>query len=54
MYTNVFGAKVHLAHTIGGKDEYTQAVAKRLIKLNQIYTLGLKVHDRLFNVSLDG
>ena len=54
VYTSVFGAKVHLAHTIGGKDEYTQAVAKRSIKLNQIYTLGLKVRDRLINVSLDG
>ena len=54
VYTSVFGPKVHLAHTIGGKDEYTQAVAKRSIKLNQIYTLGLKVRDRLINVSLDG
>ena len=54
VYTSVFGAKVHLAHTIGGKNEYTQAVAKRSIKLNQIYTLGLKVRDRLINVSLDG
>ena len=54
VYTSVFGAKVHLAHTIGGKDEYTQAVAKWSIKLNQIYTLGLKVRDRLINVSLDG
>ena len=54
VYTSVFGAKVHLAQTIGGKDEYTQAVAKRSIKLNQIYTLGLKVRDRLINVSLDG
>ena len=54
MYASVFGAKVHLAHTINGKDEYTQAVAKRPIKLNQIYTLGLKVRDQLINVSLDG
>jgi len=54
VYTSVFGAKVHLAHTINGKDEYTQAVAKGPIKLNQIYTLGLKVRDRLINFSLDG
>ena len=54
VYASVFGAKVHLAHTINGKDEYTQAVAKRPINLNQIYTLGLKVRDQLINVSLDG
>ncbi|HBO50842.1 MAG TPA: hypothetical protein DD471_02575, partial [Planctomycetes bacterium] len=54
VYTSVGGSKVHLAHTIEGKDVYTKAVAGRPIKLNQEYTLNLKVRDTLINVALDG
>ena len=54
VYTSVGGTKVHLAHTIEGKDVYTKAVAKRPIKLNQEYTLNLKVRGPLINVALDG
>ncbi|MCP4849682.1 MAG: DUF1553 domain-containing protein, partial [Verrucomicrobiaceae bacterium] len=54
VYTSVGGNKVHLAHTIEGKDIYTQAVAKRPIQLNQEYTLSLKVRGPLINVALDG
>ena len=54
VYTSVGGSKVHLAHTIEGKDVYTEAVAGRPIQLNQEYTLNLKVRDSLINVALDG
>jgi len=54
VYTSVGGKKVHLAHTIEGKDIYTQAVVKRPIQLNQEYTLNLKVRGPLINVALDG
>lgn len=54
VYTSVTGAKVHLAHTVGGKDIYTKASVKRPIKLNQEYTLNLKVRGPLINVALDG
>ncbi|MBO61622.1 MAG: hypothetical protein CMO63_06605 [Verrucomicrobiales bacterium] len=54
VYTSVGGGKVHLAHTVDGNDHYTQAVAKRPIKLNQKYTLNLKIRDTLINVALDG
>ena len=54
VYTSVGGTKVHLAHTIEGKDVYTKAVASRPIRLNQEYTLNLKVRGPLINVALDG
>jgi hypothetical protein len=55
VYASAYGSgKVHLAHTIEGKDVYTQAIAKRPIKLNQEYTLNLKVRGPLINVALDG
>ena len=54
VYTSVGGTKVHLAHTIEGKDVYTKAVAQWPIKLNQEYTLNLKVRGSLINVALDG
>ncbi len=54
VYTSVGGSKVHLAHTIEGKDVYTKAVVGRPIQLNQEYTLNLKVRDTLINVALDG
>jgi len=54
VYTSVGGTKVHLAHTIDGKDVYTKAVASRPIRLNQQYSLNLKVRGPLINVALDG
>ena len=54
VYTSVGGTKVHLAHTIEGKDVYTKAVASRPIRLDQEYILNLKVRGRLINVALDG
>ncbi len=54
VYTSVEGAKVHLAHTVEGKDVYTKAVASRPIRLNQEYILNLKVRGALINVALDG
>ena len=46
--------KVHLFHTVSGKDIYTRGLSKREIKLNQEYTLNLKVREHLINVALDG
>ncbi len=54
VYTSVGGSKVHLAHTIEGKDVYPNAIARRPIKLNQEYALSLKVRDTLINVAMDG
>ncbi|MDH3582838.1 MAG: PSD1 and planctomycete cytochrome C domain-containing protein [Phycisphaerae bacterium] len=55
VYASAYGSgKVHLAHTIEGKDVYTKALAKRPIKLNQEYTLNLKVRGLLINVALNG
>ncbi len=54
VYTSVEGTKVHLAHTIEGKDVYTKAVVSRPIRLNQEYVLNLKVRGALINVALDG
>ena len=55
VYASAYGGgKVHLAHTIEGKDVYTTAVVNRPIKLNQEYTLNLKVRGPLINVALDG
>ena len=54
VYTSVSGAKVHLAHTVEGKDIYTKASVKRPIRLDQEYTLKLKVRGQLVNVALDG
>ena len=54
VYASVHGAKVQLAHTVEGRDVYTNANAKRPIKLNQEYTLNLKVRGPLINVALDG
>ena len=54
VYTSVGGRKVHLARTVGGKDIYTGAVVERPIRLNQEYTMNLKVRGPLINVALDG
>ncbi len=54
VYTSVGGAKVHLAHTVEGKDVYTKAVVDQPVKLNQQYTLNLKVRGPLINVALNG
>ena len=54
VYTSVGGSKVHLAHTVEGKDIYSKASVKRPIKLNQEYMLNLKVRGPLINVALDG
>lgn len=54
VYTSVGGNKVHLAHTVEGKDQYTNGMVPRPIKLNQEYTLNLKVCGPLINVALDG
>ncbi|MGB0326181.1 MAG: PSD1 and planctomycete cytochrome C domain-containing protein [Akkermansiaceae bacterium] len=54
VYTSVGGNKVHLAHTVEGKDQYTNGMVSRPIKLNQEYTLNLKVRGSLINVALDG
>lgn len=54
VYTSVGGSKVHLAHTLEGNDNYTNAVSMLPIQLNQEYTLNLKVRGVLINVSLNG
>ena len=54
VYTSVGGSKVHLAHTVDGKDNYTNAISMGPILLNHEYTLSLKVRDTLINVSLNG
>ncbi|MGB0582515.1 MAG: DUF1553 domain-containing protein, partial [Limisphaerales bacterium] len=54
VYASVSGAKVHLAQTVEGRDKYFGALAKRPIKVNQEYTLNLKVRGRLINVALNG
>jgi mono/diheme cytochrome c family protein len=48
------GGKVHLFHTVAGKDIYSKAFSKRPIKLNQEYVLNLKVRGDLINAALDG
>ncbi len=49
------GPKVQLAHTIAGKTIYpTDAKSNQQIKLNQEYTLNVKVRGDLINISLDG
>ena len=48
------GGKVNLFHTVEGRDIYTSAVSKKAIKLNQEYTMNLKVRGSLINVALDG
>ena len=47
VYTSVGGSKVHLAHTLEGNDNYTNAVSMLPIQLNQEYTLNLKVRGVL-------
>jgi cytochrome c553 len=55
IYASAHGSgKVHLFHTVAGKDLYTKALSKQPIKLNQEYTLSLKVRGTLINVALDG
>ena len=54
VYTSVGGSKVHLAHTIEGRDVYTDAVVTRPIRLNQEFALNLKVRGSLINVAMDG
>ncbi len=48
------GGKVHLAQTIEGVANYTNAVSMLPIQLNREYTLNLKVRDLLINVTLNG
>ena len=54
VYTSVGGSKVHLAHTVEGKDNYTDAISTGPIQLNHEYTLSLKVRSTLINVALNG
>lgn len=54
VYSSVAGGKVHLGHTIDGKDSYSEAVSMLPIKQNQAYSLNLKVRGTLINVALDG
>lgn len=54
VYTSVGGTKVHIAQTINGVDKYSNAVSMLPLKLNQDYTLNIKVRDSLLNVALDG
>ena len=49
------GPKIQLAHTVAGREIYPRdAMVSQPIKLNQEYTLNVKVRDDLINVSLDG
>lgn len=54
VYTSVGGIKVHLGHTVEGKDHYSNGMVPRRINLNQEYILNLKVRGPLLNVALDG